>query len=418
MKFSRFAQRFSEDSGIVQLMDDLGDAMAGNDMLMLGGGNPSYIPEVQQYFHERLERILHSPAEFCHVIGDYDSPQGDKEFLEVMANFLNEQYQWGLSIKNIALCGGSQAGFYSLFNLFSGELTDGRVAKICLPMAPEYIGYSSLTLNDAGLISYKPSIEIIDHRFFKYHVDLNALNIDESIGAICLSRPTNPTGNVITDEELNYLVDLAEVNDIPLIIDNAYGQPFPNIIFEDVKPLWNENIILCMSLSKLGLPGARTGIIVANDEVIEHITHMNAICNLSLGSFGPALAKDLIASGDVIPVSKMVIQRFYQQKLQQVLDWIEHYFTGFEFYIHKPEGAIFLWLWFPELPITSKTLYERLKQKGVLVIPGEEFFPGLEEQWQHKYECIRITYSQSGDIVEQGLKIIADELRQIFSNNA
>ena len=41
MKFSNFASRFNDSSGIVQLMDDLGNAMNNDsDLLMLGGGNP------------------------------------------------------------------------------------------------------------------------------------------------------------------------------------------------------------------------------------------------------------------------------------------------------------------------------------------------------------------------------------------
>lgn len=37
---------------------------------------------------------------------------------------------------------------------------------------------------------------------FKYHVDFEHLTIGDDIGAICVSRPTNPTGNVITDDEV------------------------------------------------------------------------------------------------------------------------------------------------------------------------------------------------------------------------
>jgi valine--pyruvate aminotransferase len=46
---------------------------------------------------------------------------------------------------------------------------------------------------------------------------------------ICVSRPTNPTGNVITDEELIKLDALANQHGIPLVIDNAYGVPFPGL---------------------------------------------------------------------------------------------------------------------------------------------------------------------------------------------
>ncbi len=48
----------------------------------------------------------------------------------------------------------------------------------------------------------------------------------EETGMICVSRPTNPTGNVITDEELIKLDALANQHGVPLVIDNAYGVPF------------------------------------------------------------------------------------------------------------------------------------------------------------------------------------------------
>ena len=52
---------------------------------MMGGGNPSHIPEVQQFFHDKMQRVLDRPAEFAHMIGDYDSPQGDKPFIDAIA---------------------------------------------------------------------------------------------------------------------------------------------------------------------------------------------------------------------------------------------------------------------------------------------------------------------------------------------
>ena len=71
MKFSRFAQRFSEHSGIILLMDDLGQALAGEQQaLMLGGGNPAHISEVQAFFRERMQHLLEQPGEFARVIGE------------------------------------------------------------------------------------------------------------------------------------------------------------------------------------------------------------------------------------------------------------------------------------------------------------------------------------------------------------
>jgi valine--pyruvate aminotransferase len=82
--------------------------------------------------------------------------------------------------------------------------------------------------------------------------------------------------------------------------------------------------------------------------------------------------------------------------------------------VHVPEGAMFLWLWFPGLPVSSRELYERLKARGVVVVSGDYFFPGLASGWQHIDECLRVTYSQEEGDVRQGIGIIADELHKIY----
>ena len=94
--------------------------------------------------------------------------------------------------------------------------------------------------------------------------------------------------------------------------------------------------------------------------------------------------------------------------------WFRKALAGLPFRIHKPEGAIFLWLWFEGLPISSRILYERLKQRGVLIVPGENFFIGLDHDWPHQRECIRVSYAQDPETVRQGVTIIAEEVRRAY----
>ena len=42
----------------------------------------------------------------------------------------------------------------------------------------------------------------------------------------------------VASDELQHLSELAQERGIPLIVDNAYGQPFPNVVFRDVRPVW------------------------------------------------------------------------------------------------------------------------------------------------------------------------------------
>lgn len=415
MEFSSFGKSFSSDAGIVQLMDDLGNALSVNkSMLMLGGGNPGQVPEVQARFRKRMQAILDDGDRFERLIGDYDPPQGETRFIQALADLLSREFGWPLGPGNIAVTNGSQSASFMLFNMFAGQDDSGAARRILLPLTPEYIGYADQGIMADMFTANRPTIELLDDHLFKYHVDFDSLTIDADISAICVSRPTNPTGNVLTDDEVTKLMGLARRRDVPLILDNAYGTPFPHIIFTDATPVWNEDVILLMSLSKVGLPGVRTGIVIANEQVIRALTGVNAIVNLTTGGFGAALTVDMIESGEIIPISKQVIRPFYKEKAEQAVDWIRQALAGYDFRIHRPEGAIFLWLWFPDLPITSAVLYQRLKERGVLIIPGHYFFPGLHEEWPHRHECIRLTYSQSSEVVEKGIAIIADEVKRAY----
>lgn len=413
MQFSKFGEKFNQYSGITQLMDDLNDGLRTPGAIMLGGGNPAAIPAMLDYFHQASEEMLAS-GELVAALANYDGPQGKDAFVKALAQLFRETYGWDISEKNISLTNGSQSGFFYLFNLLAGKQPDGSHKKVLLPIAPEYIGYGDAGIDDDIFISYHPEIELLDNGLFKYHVDFEQLAVDDSVAAICASRPTNPTGNVLTDEEVRKLDKLARENNIPLIIDNAYGLPFPNIIFEDVEPLWNENTILCMSLSKLGLPGVRCGIVIASEEITQALTNMNGIISLAPGSVGPALANHIIGKGDLLKLSSEVIKPFYKQKSQRAVELLQQAITDERFRIHKPEGAIFLWLWFDELPITTMELYQRLKARGVLIVPGEYFFIGQQDEWDHAHQCLRMNYVQDDEMMQKGIAIIAEEVEKAY----
>ncbi|EGQ9215495.1 valine--pyruvate transaminase [Vibrio alginolyticus] len=413
MQFSKFGEKFNQYSGITQLMDDLNDGLRTLGAIMLGGGNPAAIPAMLDYFHQASEEMLAS-GELVAALANYDGPQGKDAFVKALAQLFRETYGWDISEKNISLTNGSQSGFFYLFNLLAGKQPDGSHKKVLLPIAPEYIGYGDAGIDEDIFISYHPEIELLDNGLFKYHVDFEQLAVDDSVAAICASRPTNPTGNVLTDEEVRKLDKLARENNIPLIIDNAYGLPFPNIIFEDVEPFWNENTILCMSLSKLGLPGVRCGIVIASEEITQALTNMNGIISLAPGSVGPALANHIIGKGDLLKLSSEVIKPFYKQKSQRAVELLQQAITDERFRIHKPEGAIFLWLWFDELPITTMELYQRLKARGVLIVPGEYFFIGQQDEWDHAHQCLRMNYVQDDEMMQKGIAIIAEEVEKAY----
>ncbi len=435
MKFSKFGQKFTQPTGISQLMDDLGDALKSDQPVnMLGGGNPAKIEAVNELFLATYRALGNdndsgeANTTSINSMANYSNPQGDAAFIDALVGFFNRHYDWNLSADNIALTNGSQNAFFYLFNLFGGafvnEKNESVDKSILLPLAPEYIGYSDVHIDGQHFLSVLPHIDEVTHNgedgFFKYRVDFDALEslpalIEGRIGAICCSRPTNPTGNVLTDDEMARLAEIAKRYDVPLIIDNAYGMPFPNIIYSDAHLNWDNNTILCFSLSKIGLPGVRTGIIVAAPEVIAAVSSMNAVVNLAPTRFGAAIATPLVNDDRIKQLSDDTIKPFYQQQATTAVRLLKEALGEYPLVIHKPEGAIFLWLWFKDLPITTVELYEILKEKGTLIVPSKYFFPGVDvDNYQHAHECIRMSIAADEQTLIDGIKMIGEVVRGLY----
>lgn len=420
--FSDFGEKLTGHSSILQLMDDLGRPLPeGLTPYRLGGGNPAQVPEVIALYRSAMENIMAEDKGFENLISLYDAPQGRVQFIETFAKFLSSKYGWKVGPENIAITNGSQSAFFYLFNLFSGTFTskvDGskKIKKILFPLVPEYIGYADQCIEPDVLISVPAKCEYFEDRTFKYHIDFDLLETllssRDDIGAMCVSRPTNPSGNVLTNKEIKSLSGLAKKYNIPLFVDNAYGLPFPNIVFtEDATPYWDESIVFSMSLSKIGLPSLRTGIIVAEPKIAQALANLNAIAALATGSVGQALAEKAIASGEILKVAETAVKPFYEKRSRQAIEWIHEFFDGSDYWIHRSEGAIFLWLYLRDLKISTKELYEKLKEQGVITVPGEHFFFGVDDPREnchgHYDKCLRLNYSGPQDEVREGLKLLA-----------
>jgi valine--pyruvate aminotransferase len=414
---TRFAARMARPTGALELMADLGAALAQagqREIRMLGGGNPARIPAVEAVYRRRLQEIAADPAQFGRFLAGYSAPEGDLPFREAVARSLRDQYGWPLSAANVGLTSGSQAAFFFLFNLFAGERTDGGRSCILLPLAPEYIGYADVGLTPDMLISQPATIREVEGGFFKYGIDFNRLRVTDDVGAICVSRPTNPSGNVLTQAELERLDALARAHDVPLIIDAAYGMPFPGIQHAHCAALWNSNVVLCLSLSKLGLPAARTGVVIADASIIDALGAFNATAALAPPATGAVVVEPLLLSGELAALCRDHVRPHYAAQSTLAIEWLREECGDLPLRIHVPEGAFFLWLWCKGLPIGSEELYRRLKQRDVLVLSGHHFFPGAQGDDPHQRECVRLSYAQPPESVRAGIRVLAEELRRAY----
>ncbi len=412
MTFSRTGNLLSGPSGIQELMDDLGAAMTSHPgMRMLGGGQPAAIPEVQALWRNRMSEMLEDGAALDRTLLNYDPPAGNPHFREAFAEFLRRECGWEVTHENVCVLPSSQTACFLLFNLLAGESAGGR-RRILFPLVPEYIGYANQGLCDGMFTACLPTIEERGPHEFKYRVDFERLKVTPDIAGIAVSCPTNPTGNVLTAEEFDRLSDLARQHGIPFIVDNAYGHPFPDVLYTGFHPRWEPGMVFSISMSKIGLPGVRNAMIVADAAIVKALSNMNAIVSLANGNVGQALLYPLLADDTLPRISREVVRPFYRARSDVAVGVLgEALGEDFPWALHAREGAFFLWLWLKELRIPASELYQRLKARDVLVIPGHYFTPGLGTAWPHASQCLRITFSQPESIVREGLEILAEEAR-------
>lgn len=113
-----------------------------------------------------------------------------------------------------------------------------------------------------------------------------------------------------------------------------------------------------------------------------------------------------------------MIQPFYQKQANFAIQCLKQELADYPMYIHQPEGAIFLWLWFKDLPISSQELYQRLKAKGTLIIPSEHFFIGLDTaDYPHARQCIRLSIAQNNETLQKGISAIGEVVREVYQSS-
>lgn len=420
MQYSDFGNRFKEPSGIFQLMEDLDRALSGpnrEQMKMLGGGNPALIQPVVEYLRKRMQSLTGRKDHFEKMMGVYDHPEGNLSFRTELASYFSKLTGHDITYENIALSQGSQNAFFQLMNLFGGH-SNGRLQKILFPLLPEYIGYESVGIAKDQLIGV-PGIPLeISKGIVRYEIDFESVESylkKETIGMICITRPSNPTGSMITVQECKKLKTLSDHYGVKLAIDGAYGRPFPAMVYEggrsdssDYDFYFEPGIISVLSLSKAGLPGVRTGIVIAEKEIISMIGKMNAVMQLSTPTVGPALLKGAFEDGSFVTLCNESVLPYYQKRRSLALEIIDSAISrGLPLKRHESKGAFFLWLTFPEIQDT-RILYQRLIEQQVVVVPGHHYYPGLSpDLWRPSYrQSIRISYLSDLDVIESGIETI------------
>jgi valine--pyruvate aminotransferase len=421
LALSKIGTQMSNLTGVRAIMKDIIETLAagtGQEFINLSAGNPVILPEIEQMWRDYTIELLDS-KDYGEVVCRYGSSQGYQPLIDAVVNDFNQRYGQNFTSRNVLITPGSQSLYFYAINAFGGQTSDG-MKRVVLPLSPDYTGYGGMAIAAESMVAYQPSLDIdAANHSFKYRPDFSKLEIGADTGCVLFSRPCNPTGNVLSDEEVHKIANLASNYDIPVLIDSAYAPPFPALNFTEMTPVFGDNILHCMSLSKAGLPGERLGIAIGSEKFVGVLESFQTNMCIHSSRYGQAIAAKAIASGRLADLALTVIRPYYQQKFAVLETGLNQWMPkDLPWFLHRGEGAIFAWMWFQDLPITDWELYQALKQVGIIVVPGNSFFPGLREDWAHKQQCIRISLTASDVDIATAMERLASVVTKIYQRKS
>jgi len=192
----------------------------------------------------------------------------------------------------------------------------------------------------------------------KYGHDLNSMLslISENTKLIFVANPNNPTGTLLSDDELYSFLNKVP-NDIPVVLDQAY---FEYLNIDDNAIDWLkefENLIITRSFSKAyGLAGLRVGYSVCSALIADYINRVREPFNVNYTAQVAAIAA--LSDDDHLKDSVEVNTKGYQQ-LKNGFDSLK--------LIYIPSHANFIAVEFNN----AMSIYNDLLKEGVIVRPVE-----------------------------------------------
>lgn len=238
-----------------------------------------------------------------------------------------------------------------------------------------------------------------------YHVDpakLDALCTPET-KVICINNPDNPTGALLSREELQVIVDIAAKNDAWLVCDEVYRLLVQDDDAFTTSPIdLYDKAVVVSSMSKVwSLAGIRLGWCITKSEELRHelLSHRDYDL-ISCGMFDEAVAAYALAHADKILARS---RRIVRQNLAAVQEWVD---SEPHLSFVRPEAGTTCLVYY-DYDIDSYDFCVRMMQtEGALVTPGDAF----EEPHSMR---LGYAYSDNVDDLKEGLAAISRFLRTL-----
>lgn len=287
----------------------------------------------------------------------------------------------------------SSGGKHSLFNLMLAIIEEGD--EVLIP-APYWVSYPQQVILAGGKLGF---IELQEENQFVLTRDILEQSLTANTKAVIINTPSNPTGSVIPEEELEKIAELALKKRIYIIFDECYEK----LTYDGVKHFSLASLqeakkvtLIINSVSKTyAMPGWRIGFTLGPEKVISTVAKLqshttSAPCSISQ----KATVEALNGSQDFIKdmLAQYARRRDYMVEALNSIPGIS---------CHKPQGAFYI---FPNithlLESTNINSSEELSRQlvnhaRVAVVPGSSF---------GKEGYLRLSFATSIEVIKESMK--------------
>jgi aspartate aminotransferase len=337
----------------------------GKKIIHLEVGEPDYMPPVSVK-HELLKTFDKQRVHYTQATG-----------IPLLRKSIAKERSVGDD--NVIVSPGAR---FAVFSAMVSSLSVGDEMVIFEPAWPAYRDCANFI--GVKVKAIKTSLEQ------KWDLDLEELEkmITPNTKMIVLNSPNNPTGKIIQQREIEYILKLARKNNIFVLSDEVYSM-YSYIPYRSILEFEYDKSIMVSSFSKShAMTGFRVGYAIASKDIIDKISKIQAIAITSVAEPMQYAAVAAMKSNVTNNATLM----------KKRLDFIRRELENIPCDFINPDGGMYYFLRLKNNIDVNKLIFDLLNE-GVAVAPGT----GFGESY---YDFIRISACQPIKLLSEGLKIL------------
>lgn len=385
MKFASIVNRLDGLGGAKWAVHTEAKALAasGKDVILLTIGEPD-VPLPQELAEDAAHAIRSGRTK-------YADGQGEASLREALAEYYARRSGRRITADSILCLPGTQT---CLYTVVSGLAESGDEVMVGDPMYATYEAVIRASGADMVTISLRP-----EHGFRMQPGDI-ADRITDRTRALLLTTPHNPTGSILTADELTAIGELALKHDFWIISDEVYSE----LIFDrhsfssplDIEALQGRVVVVSSISKSHAAPGFRSGWCVASAATIASLLPLAEAMLFGNQPFIADMTEAAIRKGST--VSDGMRRRFAAraERMDAVLGK-----DGAGLGVHRPQAGMFSLLDVTATGLDGRDFADALlTAEGVAVMPGVSFGDSLTN-W------VRIALTVSDDEFDDAMQRIA-----------